>query len=656
MTPMDSETIASSVGQKDAETERIVSEFLTSAAPSQPCTKETSTCGLDCSPSILEPEFRGDHDDCANVGGHPVVPSTPCGADVTPAGRPPSDCPSAEAICVDGPPSFDGQISVVHSHAKDSSPGRVSVCNAECIPSDARGAELSHSTPPPTQEHPIDHSPQAGPACPSPSESAHPSVILPCQPATAPDPTPSSAVSVPSGRENFSLLRPPPEVAALLTAQRRGIVVSPVLARDSPLVPWELPSEIGYFWLGLFKISEVKVETRPRQSTTLKASTVHRTTWRFYLEWVAGGEDQLKGIETDEWTTDFMSPWWEPQHPQQPEQQPLFRPSQSSTPPIPESSSDITIKGPNPRYSPLLLPLSLFAPFSEMSTAAGIFPLGYYCTACGRINVQRFLRHRICDGGACSSRTDPDRETGWALSAFSTRDRKVMSATVVPEDKWALSTTDGQPTAFDDETRLFPYHLTVDDSGSSVVPNAGADGHSHTHSVYHVFNGNISLLQEDASLLFETLQRDVRIERSMGTSVFATPLIDSGNAATALGRNGRSIWDQQAALIDGALGRYCRELGPLKVSTLRVYAWSSYGKHVQMFCPRIRPLVLLCLGADIVLLSILSGPNAKVNGKSKKECLRVTMVHGDIVVLSGGQFKFSMIRTGMCMLLEAECI
>lgn len=92
-------------------------------------------------------------------------------------------------------------------------------------------------------------------------------------------------------------------------------------------------------------------------------------------------------------------------------------------------------------------------------------------------------------------------------------------------------------------------------------------------------------------------------------------------------------------------------------------------QHVQTFCPRIKHLVLLCLGADMVLLSIPSDPNAKANSKLKKECLRVTMVHGDIVVLSGRQFKarsaicicrrlwtrtdilwqFSTVRTGMCM-------
>lgn len=52
-------------------------------------------------------------------------------------------------------------------------------------------------------------------------------------------------------------------------------------------------------------------------------------------------------------------------------------------------------------------------------------------------------------------------------------------------------------------------------------------------------------------------------------------------------------------------------------------------------------LVLLCLGADITLLSTVpdSDSKAKSNAKAKKECLRVTMVHGDIVVLNGSMFE-----------------
>ena len=291
-----------------------------------------------------------------------------------------------------------------------------------------------------------------------------------------------------------------------------------------------------------------------------------RRTWRFSLEWVPGGEDLLKDDEQDdydEWMMHVMQPWWEPAHPQQPVQHPLFGP-----------------------YPHLLLPLPLLVPFTENSTATGNFPTGYYCMACGRINVQRYLRHRICEGAACNSKADP-QETGWAISAFSTRDRMVNSATIVPDDKWVTPTIARPAIAFDDGARLFHYDLVVIDSGTSAVPlnlhpsssGAGADmhEHEHEHSVRHLFNGNMEPLQRDASALFETLQRDVRIERSIGASVFAIPQIESGDYL-ALGPNGRSIWDQQVAFIERRLSMYCSALGPLKVRALRVHAWISDGK------------------------------------------------------------------------------
>lgn len=289
--------------------------------------------------------------------------------------------------------------------------------------------------------------------------------------------------------------------------------------------------------------------------------------------------DAEKGND-EKWTTHFLPPWWEPEHPQQAGQYPWFRPSQSSVSPMPESWPAITIRGPNHGYSPLLLPLALLAPFSETTTAAGNFPAGYYCTACGRVNVQRFLRHRICEGAACNSRTNPQSETGWAVSAFSTRDRKVNSATVVPDDNWAAPTTAEPATAFGDGACLFHYRLTVGDFGLSAAPSnlgpSGAGADADAHEVRHVFTGNRELLQEDASELFKTLQRDVRIERSIGASEFATPQIEWDGFE--LGSNRRRIWIQQASFIENALRRYCCDLGPLRVQALRVYAWISDGK------------------------------------------------------------------------------
>ena len=51
---------------------------------------------------------------------------------------------------------------------------------------------------------------------------------------------------------------------------------------------------------------------------------------------------------------------------------------------------------------------------------------------------------------------------------------------------------------------------------------------------------------------------------------------------------------------------------------------------------------MVCLGADISLLSVfpeLGTAKSSSQARAKRESLRVTMVHGDIVVLSGGKFE-----------------
>ena len=382
-----------------------------------------------------------------------------------------------------------------------------------------------------------------------------------------------------------------------------------------------------------------------------------RRTWRFFLEWVAGGEDHIKNALKDdgeEWTTDFEPPWWEPEHLQQPDQQPLFRPSRSSASAVPELSPDI-IMGPNPIYPPLLLPLSLLAPFSWCTVFEGSnFPTGYYCALCGRVNVQRFLRHRLCEGATCKSRTDQEGATGWAVDASSCS-TFIRSATMYPDDRWDESTTELSVTPFGDEMRLYHYRLRDSDSGSL---NLGMC------SVRHVFNGNREWLQEEASALFEMLQRDVRFERSIGALAFTGPQIELDDPAP------RDDWHTKwHKIVENSLRTYCHELGPLTVGAMRMSAWVSDGKvrialpfsslvpwghhtwtvtedtcsmhmqHDQTFCPRSKHLVLLCLGADIALVSVLSDPNTDEGITQQNEILCVTMVHGDIVVLSEGSFK-----------------
>ncbi len=284
-----------------------------------------------------------------------------------------------------------------------------------------------------------------------------------------------------------------------------------------------------------------------------------KRTWRFSLEWIPGGEDLLLDDEQHdhrEWFERIMRPWW-------------------------ESENILLRHPPSLECSRLLLPLPLLAPFTENSTATGNFPVGYFCATCGRVNVQRFLRHRICESATCSTKTDMTRDIGWVIGAFSTRDRKVNSATISPDDKWAAPTTAEPAIGFDDGTRLFRYHLASGDSGASMASTSTSANRSSVEtnplSVRHIFNGNRAQLQASASVLFETLQRDIRIERSIGATMFSTPVFESGDDP-ALRHNGRSMWGLQAGIIEGALGAYCSDMGPLKVHSLRIHAWISDGK------------------------------------------------------------------------------
>jgi hypothetical protein len=192
------------------------------------------------------------------------------------------------------------------------------------------------------------------------------------------------------------------------------------------------------------------------------------------------------------------------------------------------------------------------------------------------------------------------RDIGWDIGAFSTRDRKVNSATISPDDKWAAPTTAEPAVGFGNGTRLFHYHLAPGDSGALMASASISADHSNVKtnplSVRHIFNGNRAPLQARASALFGTLQRDVLIERCIGATVFSTPVFESGDDP-ALRGNGRGMWNLQAGIIEGALSAYCRDLGPLKVHSLRIHAWISDGK--------VRPLPGLATHCTRFLLALI---------------------------------------------------
>ncbi len=171
---------------------------------------------------------------------------------------------ATELTCVDTGAALDGQSFPVHTHAGQSASGMIP------SPESYGEPQRPYSPPSSARKSPEIYTPQVG-TRPStghidPQSPASAYLILPqCGSVSTLDPADTAMRCTPSlSHESQSLHhppfpQPPLEVTALLTAESSGDVVSPVFARGSPLVPWELPSEIGHFWLGLFKIPEVKV-------------------------------------------------------------------------------------------------------------------------------------------------------------------------------------------------------------------------------------------------------------------------------------------------------------------------------------------------------------------------------------------------------------
>jgi hypothetical protein len=187
------------------------------------------------------------------------------------SGHPDSSSPGAQPVAdvtrVDGLTVLDRRSFPVDAHAIQSAPGMI-----PSTESHRPERRVSCSPPPSTwnsleiHTSQVDTCPLFGHIDPQSSALAHPNLIPhPCQPATTSEPTDSTmscATTLCHGSQGLHhppFPQPPPEVTTLLMAESSGDVLSPVFARNSPLVPWELPLEIGHFWSGLFKISEIKV-------------------------------------------------------------------------------------------------------------------------------------------------------------------------------------------------------------------------------------------------------------------------------------------------------------------------------------------------------------------------------------------------------------
>ncbi|KAI0364706.1 hypothetical protein BV20DRAFT_974084 [Pilatotrama ljubarskyi] len=174
----------------------------------------------------------------------------------------------------------------------------------------------------------------------------------------------------------------PSEIEALLLAKTAGMPVSIILCRNATLAPFSLPEGCGCAFLGFFNIVDVQVQTQEfsRDATTQGDRVITllhgQKAWHFRFEWTPGGEDVdcVTGPDSTPW---WMTAGYAPQS---------LDPSQGTP--------GVTVQHP---YT--LLPLRFFAPPAQIVCADADVKAwrGWHCTSCGKLNVQRNLCYQKCN-------------------------------------------------------------------------------------------------------------------------------------------------------------------------------------------------------------------------------------------------------------------
>lgn len=274
-----------------------------------------------------------------------------------------------------------------------------------------------------------------------------------------------------------------------------------------------------------------------------------------------------------------------------------------------------------------LLPLTLFLPFSREFFPDNHFPAGYFCFECGRVNAQRFLRHRVCESVHCQRRrhlrnhavAEAEADTqqasknekgnaetqegeGWLWNASSARDCRLMD--------WYDKETIRPPKVeeWKDGVKMFSYDLpslsthstgSTANSGSSTpsaphlvssVPVASSSAVVMEHGLQqallrHIFVTNKPSDQEEPSSLFVDIQKKVLLERKPGGNVFSASFDfqeAAGEEETELTGKGKQAWpdviEAVKELMEWRIFSNGEENCKAGLKNMVVQAWHGEGK------------------------------------------------------------------------------
>ncbi|KAH7919449.1 hypothetical protein BV22DRAFT_860635 [Leucogyrophana mollusca] len=361
----------------------------------------------------------------------------------------------------------------------------------------------------------------------------------------------------------------PPEIRVLLDSQAKRIPLLIILSRDCALMPFDLPPEYAYSYLGLFFVSDIRAELADFSETPGTDAIRGRVRWRLTLEWAPGGEKALFTRADDR-----TRPWWV-----------------SKSPDTGSSESDSTLSRYRPRdlndhyYS--FLPLDLLAKFTPSEN----FPRGWWCRDCGLVNAQRYLRHQICGSSSCKALSDDGKYKGLADSLQALRDPHHTLPLLMPQDS-APPEVPTVVSSWEDSMRTIVYE---------VNENA---------AVKHIFTGNQQDPQEEPTQLLQAIQQDVLILRREYSSPYFTHLTTAAALcdAEAIPWFGAPPCIVQARDLMLHYAHVYGETEEADINEVLTQAWVTAGsKKGRVFRARDSPIMLLSLGAEVTLNLVPKG-------------------------------------------------
>ncbi|KAI0358137.1 hypothetical protein OH77DRAFT_1518859 [Trametes cingulata] len=511
--------------------------------------------------------------------------------------------------------------------------------------------------------------------------------------------SPAAAIGAP-GATDWSAHVPtdgPQEIEALSLAKKAGMPVSIVLCGNATLAPFSLPEGCGCAFLGFFSIVDMQDYT---EKVTWEATTqggrpitllYGRKTWRFRFDWTPGGEDLESASDPS------STPWWMTPSPPHP----LLHPT--------HGLGTVSMQHPF-----TLLPLRFYAPPEQIvCTDADVKAWrGWHCTCCGKLNLQRNLCYQKCDSCSAPNGLPPIsveyvrqvRGTDPIAFPWDRHDHSVSCDTMEgPESLRQFTYTLG-PKAFvhhmftrnrpepqEEPTRLFrDLQADVEFVGElgSSPGRAGSKGSNATGPYFTCVFGTSSALRSGAHASWPSevpssvsRARELMLRRGQVRSgsppleincLIMTAWRASGNkkgckfaaesspvVLLCLGADVElTFWGQQettgpavvASSPPDDIAEAADEDDVIIVDDSRMEVEEELPDEADSAPAPARSVSAATNG---------SAPPKKKGkggtaGSKKMELLMVTLVHGDMLVVHGAAFEYSMKRTGMSIVLVGQ--